>query len=113
PSISFTSSMPCLYLPLYPSTILTSPSCSLFSFLFSLIPSLCRTSIHLFFSIPLQLLFLTLHLSFSLHFHSFFQYFPSSLSLYGLYPWPLLFILLSFLNFCISCTGISFRKCIF
>src|SRR4029434_3694739 len=55
-----TSSMPCLYLPLHPSIILTSPSSSPFSFLFSLISSLCTTSIHLFFSIPLQLLFLIL-----------------------------------------------------
>src|SRR4029434_115078 len=34
---------------LNPSIILTSPSSSPFSFLFSLIPSLCITSIHLFF----------------------------------------------------------------
>src|SRR4029434_2094572 len=51
----------------------------------------------IFLSIPLTLLFLTLHLSASLYFLSFFQYFPSSLSLYCLYPEPLLFTLLSFL----------------
>src|SRR4029434_446485 len=41
-------------------------------------------SLHLstFLSIPLSLLSLTLHLSASLHFLSFFQYAPSSLSLY-------------------------------
>src|SRR4029434_7558518 len=45
------------------------------------------------FSIPLQLLFLTLHLSTSVHFLSFFQTFPFSLSLYSIYPEPLLFTL--------------------
>src|SRR4029434_6340532 len=51
----------------------------------------------IFLSIPLTLLSLTLHHSASLHFVSFFQYFPSSLSLYSLYPEPLLFTLRSFL----------------
>src|SRR4029434_1867585 len=47
----------------------------------------------IFLSIPLTLLSLTLHLFASLHFLSFFQYFPSSLSLYSLYPEPPLFTL--------------------
>src|SRR4029434_10100617 len=73
---------PCLYLPPYPSIILTSPSHSLsyfHSFPISLQPpSTC------FSSIPLQLLFLTLHLSTSVNFLFFFQTFPSSLSLLSL-----------------------------
>src|SRR4029434_3333240 len=81
--------MPWLDLPLHPSIILTS-SASPFSFLLSLIPSLCRTSIHLFFSIPLQLLFLKPHLFTSVHFLSLFQTFPSSFlsSLFFLFFFP-------------------------
>src|SRR4029434_6257084 len=63
--------------------------------------SLFLSSLHqlVCFSIPLQLLFLTLHLSTSVHFLSFFQSFPFSLSLYSIYLETLLLTLLSFLIF--------------
>src|SRR4029434_2263825 len=78
-----TSSIPCLYLPLHPSILTLLPPVHSLSYFHSFPlsvepPSTCF--------IPLQLLFLTLHLSASIHFLSFFQYFPSSLSLYCLYP---------------------------
>src|SRR4029434_4106675 len=67
-----------------------------------------------FSSIPLQLLFLTLHLSTSVYFFPFFSLFTLSfLSLSIVTFVHSSFLTSSFLNFCISCTGISFRKCIF
>src|SRR4029434_1443283 len=61
-------------------------------------PSILYFFLSIFLSNPLTLLSLTLHLSASLHFLSF-QYFPSSLSLYCLYPEPFFFPSSTLLSF--------------
>ena len=116
-----------LYLPLYPLIILTSPS-SPMSILFPIFShSLSLYNLHpliLFYPSPTPLSHIpSLYFSpFSLLLSNFSLFTLSLLSLSialvhssFLSSFTLVhssFLSSSFLNFCISCTGISFRKCI-